>query len=465
MRGHGERRIETNDNQRRGVAAALVLFFIYAMSQAAAQQNAAEPPADETTPPLNLLIPFGATVEDPVAEAKREIEASCLKVEYPKDFVRWTELNGDETLDAVIRFDVVCDGYRGAFCGAGECPGRVFVSDGEGVFRKTSLPPNVEPRTPYNGLPAVTIRLKGAECGYRVPQCRKTRVWDGADFVPPEYLTAEGRARAEARAAKRQAQLEALSAPEDADDYLATAALFDEFGRLEDPDVEARIDALEAAGALFEEPGWTAFERGERWSYAPNGRGRAQAWIDSDYGYASLRIGCRAGDRTVGLAFSGDAGVFSGRSAEGRAVVADVVIAGQARGALNLRYAGSADLWVARIEPQGALSEWLRRGSRAVFWEAGEPRGFGRPAGSFALGGSRRAIEAAYRACGLMPAAQDPVAAQDPAAAQNPATEDDGLGAPSRAEAAPRRRFYSLEDVEEDGRSTTRRRVPLRRFE
>lgn len=424
-------------------------------------------PSDET-PVLNRIANVGEAVPDPVAEAKREIGASCLKVDYPKDFVRWSDLNGDGIDDAFISFNVVCDGYRGAFCGSSDCPGRVFVSDGEGVFRRTSLPLNAKPAGQHQGLPAVAVTLSGFDCGRRSGSCRVMRVWDGADFIAPELLTADGRQRAAERiAASRDREAELARARERASreqDYLTTAALFRAEGE-PDPLWLSQVEELEASGALQAEPAFRSYSPGDEWSYEPLGRGRARAWMESVYGYASLQIACRAGDETIALAFSGEEGIFAPRAGrDAQAVLAEITVSGRVRGTVTLQYVAAQDFWVTRIPAQGEIAVWLRRGSRAAVWEAGSARRYGDPAGRFALSGSRRAIEATLRACGRTPS--DEVLDADPAGFDSNAEGDAFGGGDQRYDDRPQSgwgRWRRRYDIYDEDTYRGRQRVPLRR--
>ncbi|MEM9726273.1 MAG: hypothetical protein AAF909_12555, partial [Pseudomonadota bacterium] len=295
--------------------------------------------APEATPLLNQVAAAGALIEDPVAEARREIGASCLQVEYPENFVRWTDLNADGAQDAVIAYDVVCDGFRGVFCGTGACDGSVYVTDDDGAFRKTSLPPDAKPREAYRGLPAVTVSLSGGDCGRAQPRCQRVRVWNGRDFVAPELLTAEGRAAAAERAAAAARAVESAGAS----------------------DTEARrLAAWFAAGLELDtptglspypptvEPGWSA-PVAERWSYQPLSGGRARAWIASDSGVGRLQIACRAGEPTAAIAFTADGGAFADERVEGATRAVDVVVSGRLRATLPVTYVARWDFWVALL--------------------------------------------------------------------------------------------------------------------
>lgn len=434
--------------------------------------------AQDDTPVLNRLAKVGAAVLDPVAEAKKEIGQTCLKVDYPKDFVRWEDVNGDAIKDAFINFDVVCDGFKGVFCGSSSCPGRVFVSDGKGVFRKTTLPLSAKPRDPYKGLPAVFVTLYGADCGgYRAGACQGTRVWDGTDFIAPELLTEAGRQRAAESLAASKDREEALArAREKAQaerDHRVTGALF-EAKTPSDPEWEAALKELIANGELQADPAFDSRSPGDNWSYEPMGPGRARAWMEAEYGYASLQFACRAGDETIGIAFSGETGVFApGAGSDGMEVQADVMVSGHVRGTVSMRYLAARDIWVARISPDGAIVHWMRRGTRASIWEAGAHRRYGDPAGRFTLHASRRAIESMLRACGRTPSDEPPE--------ENPLTGveyfdqsgseaygSDG-GVYSRYEHDPnsnwergydRRGYYNYDDRYRGGRSRTRIELP-----
>lgn len=359
-------------------------------------------------PPLNDVAPVGARTEDPIAAAKREVYAQCLSAEFPETFARWEDLNADGEADALITYNVVCDGYRGALCGVEGCPGAVFVSDGDGGYRKTDLPPDATVAEPYRGLPAVAVSLTGDNCRRGVRLCRGVRVWNGAAFVPPDQLDAPAGAAGTVAAAPAPdgppplPEPTALEIAVAAEDFETTGALFDRIGPPPDPVIDERVDRLMAANALRAARGFRSFRPSEQWSYEPFGRGRARAWVRGEFGAAELQIACRAGDPVAAIAFYAREGVFGSAFRSGVAAPADVLIAGSVRDTVLLRYVRRRDMWVGRLNPQGPLLDWLRRGSSAVFLEPGALIDGVPPAARFSLTGSRRAIEAALRACGLI---------------------------------------------------------------
>lgn len=395
----------------RGSAAALACLLVAALAAPATAERAPATPADLSSPStgaspateggissasavLSEAIPAaGDVTADPVGAARREIEASCLRVGYPEAFGRWTDLNADGDDDVIFTFDVVCDGFSGAFCGREGCAGAVFVAAGEGRFRRTSLPPQAVPRDPIRGRPAVTV------AGSSEP----IRVWNGVDFVPPNQL-ARGRAVAAA----------APEAPvSDPNDHHATAALFDDRRRRRarlaamspsqasaEAAAEARIEALAVSGALAAAPPIRPIDPDAVWAYAPRGRGRAEARIAGWDGFSTFALACRAGDGDVGVAATADRGVLAAPALDGDVAFVEVFLGGRTRGRLRLVYAEAEDIWVTRFDPAGEVSEWLRRGSSVSLVEAEEEGAA--MAARFTLDGSRRAIEAMYRACGVL---------------------------------------------------------------
>ncbi|MEL6980074.1 MAG: hypothetical protein AAGM38_15515 [Pseudomonadota bacterium] len=393
---------------RAGPRLALVAAIVAGLAAPAIAATGEELPAEpEAPPPLNEPVAIGEVVSDPIEAAKRDVYARCLSAGFPDDFVRWEDLNADGEADALIEYDVVCDGYRGALCGVEGCPGAVFVSDGEGAYRRVDLPPDASAIAAYDGLPAVAVSMTGRNCRRGVRLCRGVRVWDGTAFVPPEELGVSAAEASAAPAPPIMAPPTAIELAALAEDYETTVALFDRGEPPYDPLVADRADRLEAAGAIRVARGWRSFQPSEQWSYEPIGERRARAWVRGVFGVESLQVACRAGDPAVAVAFFSREGVFGEAFRSGVAAAADFVVSGDVRETVLLRYVRRRDIWVSRVSPDGPLLEWLRRGSTAYVLEPGARLGGrygdGYEAAEFSLTGSRRAIEAALSACGLPP--------------------------------------------------------------
>ena len=310
------------------------------------------------------------------------------------------------------------------------------MSQGEGAFIKTSLPGSAQPTEAYKGLPAVLIPGSGSDCGFYYADdadCSTKRVWNGEDFVDPELLTEEGRRKAAERISATAQEavdraIEEEKAKERAKgetDVAKTAALFAAKAP-EDPEFVARYTELLATGEIEVIDAIRSEIPGEIWSYEPMGDGRARAWMESDYGYASLQIACRAGDETIGLAFSGENGVFApGAGYDAQTYDAELMVSGRVRSSMALTYVAANDFWVTRVAADGHEIYWLRRGSNVLLWQNQGYRNSEPPAGRFGLSGSREAIEAALRACGKTPSTEPPAIVEN----------DDGPGVSAYREA------------------------------
>jgi len=136
---------------------------------------------------LPLLVMWApvqaADLDDPVAEARADIESSCSAVEYLPEWLRYVDLTGDGLDDLIITYAVRCDETFTMFCGTAGCSGGVYVRLPDGRWRDAGMRPNIVSRTEWQGQAAISYWLHGGACGRAgANSCVSTRVWNGTEF-------------------------------------------------------------------------------------------------------------------------------------------------------------------------------------------------------------------------------------------------------------------------------------------
>ena len=323
------------------------------------------PPAPPTAP---VEPPKPGELLDPIAAARAEIERACLSVVYPDDFVRRMELNRDGLEDIVIRRNVVCDGYYGAFCGREGCDGSVWIALQNGYYRKLALPPRVEP-TLVGETPAVHVTPARGACPEGV-RCGPVLLWDGAEFVDQRTFRARQRAAliAAARAKARPAGAQVSAAPSATPPVAATP-----LGAL----IKSDLSLLEQA-------------RADRWTTAESPDGRLTAMVLSAEQDAALMLSCAPGDAAVELVLRpAPAALALTPTNPGAQLQVEFVVGRNWRiETRTLSYSTVHAAWRDDVYLTGPLISALRRGNRVRARQPGQSELLG----YFQLAGSSRIL-------------------------------------------------------------------------
>lgn len=367
---------------------------------------------------------------DPVAAARERIQATCLNIEYPQNFVRRPDLNGDGREDVVITYDVICDGFHSMFCGEAGCEGDVFLAEPNGGYVRVNLPPTIE-TTLWNGLPAVRVLRRGSACP--LGDCELVLVWDGARFSRPSRALAE-RAR-EGGAAGVGAAIGDETLAGLARDALSGLGVEGQGeagqgqrgsgqrgsgqggsgqggsgqggssggsgqgggsevlrGLVDAPEPFAEFD--EETSALL-----SVGARGDQWFLSRVLRpGRLTAAALGPDGRSAVMVSCGPGDTRVEIAIMPTEGAALRLPVDGgRPITIDSSMGSSVVDTSAAVYDVESGVWRMTTRPGGDMLLGLRDGTEALFVETGR----GVEIGRFTLDGSRQAINALLRACGF----------------------------------------------------------------
>lgn len=340
---------------------------------------------------------------DPVRLAREDIQASCLKVEYPDDFVQRVDLTGDDRLDIIITYNVVCDGFHSLFCSRDGCVGSVFVARPDGAYEQVELPPTIAPTT-WNNLPAVRIPRPRRECVGGGP-CERLRVWDGRAFVPPSASLAQLAA---------EAGSDDAAATEEAPAELATTARViagltpaTELGApepVEDAETETAATETQEPAALGALPPEIEAivalgPQRESWFLSKVLRlGKLSAARLGPDGRSSLTLSCAPGDAQLEISVTpSETAALGAVDRDGAERDLDIQVGRRVVDRVRLRFAADGGDWRGGVEPRGVLIRALQRGVTAAVQDQEAALVYGQ----FDLTNSRRMINALRAACGV----------------------------------------------------------------
>ena len=121
---------------------------------------------------------------DPVADARTKITGACTDLTYGPGFTRREDLDDDGREDLVLRFEVLCDGTYGKWCGTQGCYTEIWFAVGDGAFARAATGSiRSVSKTRHDGAVALHISSDGESCPRTgSAACRDTRVWDGKDL-------------------------------------------------------------------------------------------------------------------------------------------------------------------------------------------------------------------------------------------------------------------------------------------